>query len=632
MSSPARFLFGEFEIDCARFELRRNGRLVRLERLPMELLILLAEKDGNVVNRQEIVERLWGKDVFVDSEHGVNTAISKIRTALRENAGRPRFVQTVPGKGYRFAAEKNGFTKPVEAAPPQGVSETEAAPSAMIPSANVPAPQISALRFVAMTAVALFVTTAMLAALNVGGIRERILQRNHQAGSIRSIAVLPLANLSGDPSQDYYADGLTVELITALAENRSLRVVSRTSTLQYKGAGRPLPQVAQALGVDGILEGSVNRSADHVHMSLQLIYAPTDTNVWARSYDRDLNSAMSLPQELAQTIAAAARVGATPAKPQRYVNPEAHDDYLLGRYFWFRGNNVRSGEYFEKALRLQPDYALAWDGLADFYEVKAGGTMPPQEASVKSETAARKAVELDDSFPEAHNTLAMLYLFSEWDWRRAEAESLRTVALEPGFANGHHMRSYVLLATNRDNEALEEEKHANEIDPFEKPWALGRLYILLRQYDAAINDLRLREDADPKEPWLPRYLAKAYWLKGMWAESEQELEKAHRLDGDEAMANAEHRAFERGGEKAVEQLGVDVIRARARTQYVSPYDIAERYSYLGDKEQAMNLLEAAYRERAPWLVMLQKEPIFDFLHSEPRYRALVARIGLPSVH
>jgi TolB-like protein/DNA-binding winged helix-turn-helix (wHTH) protein len=632
MSSPARFLFGEFEIDCARFELRRNGRLVRLERLPMELLILLAEKDGNVVNRQEIVERLWGKDVFVDSEHGVNTAIGKIRIALRENAGRPRFIQTVPGKGYRFAAEKNGFTKPVEAAPPQGVSETEAAPSAMIPSANVPAPQISARRFVAMTAVALFVTMAMLAALNVGGIRERILQRNHQAGSIRSIAVLPLANLSGDPSQDYYADGMTVELITALAENRSLRVVSRTSTLQYKGAGRPLPQVAQALGVDGILEGSVNRSADHVHMSLQLIYAPTDTNVWARSYDRDLNSAMSLPQELAQTIAAAARVGATPAKPQRYVNPEAHDDYLLGRYFWFRGNNVRSGEYFEKALRLQPDYALAWDGLADLYEVKAGGTMPPQEASVKSEAAARKAVELDDSFPEAHNTLAMQYLFSEWDWRRAEAESQRTVALEPGFANGHHMRSYVLLATNRDNEALEEEKHANEIDPFEKPWALGRLYILLRQYDAAINDLRLREDADPKEPWLPRYLAKAYWLKGMWAESEQELEKAHRLDGDEAMASAEHRAFGRGGEKAVEQLGVDVIRARARTQYVSPYDIAERYSYLGDKEQAMNFLEAAYRERAPWLVMLQKEPIFDFLHSEPRYRALVARIGLPSVH
>jgi TolB-like protein/DNA-binding winged helix-turn-helix (wHTH) protein len=623
----ALFHFGEFEIDCARFELRRNGRVVKLEHIPMELLILLAEKDGSVVTRQEIVERLWGKDVFVDTEHGVNTAISKIRIALHENADHPRFVQTVPGKGYRLAAEKNGFAKPVEAAPPQGVSlEAEAALSAPMPLAKT-----SATRIVGVTAAAIFVAAAALAALNAGGIRDRIFSRN-QVGPIHSIAVLPLANLSGDPSQDYYADGMTVELITALAENRSLRVVSRTSTMQYKGASRPLPQVAQALGVDGILEGSVNRSTDHVHINLQLIYAPTDTHVWAQSYDRDLNGALSLPQELAQTIARAAGVGASPAKPQRYVNPEAHDDYLLGRYFWFRGNNVRSGEYFEKSLHLQPDYALAWDGLADLYEVKSGHEMPPREANEKSEAAARKAVELDDSLPEAHNTLAMLYLFSAWDWRRAEAESLRTLELEPGFANGHHMRSYVLLATNRDDEALQEEKRANEIDPFEKPWSLGRLYILLRQYDAAINDLRLREDADPNEPGMPFYLSKAYWLKGMWKESEQELEKALRLSGDGALAKAEHQAFERGGEKAVEQLGVDDIQSRARKQYVSPYGIAEQYSYLGDKEQTMNFLEAAYRERAPWLVMLQREPIFDFLHSEPRYRALVERIGLPPVH
>src|SRR5581483_1755695 len=250
MPPSARFRFGEFEIDCARFELRRNGRLVKLERLPMELLILLAEKDGSVVNRQEIVERLWGKDVFVDSEHGVNTAISKIRTALHESAGHPRFVQTVPGKGYRLAAEKNGFAKPAEAAPPQEVSlEAEAVLSAPMPPAKT-----SALRSVGVTAAAIFVTAAALAALNAGGIRDRIFPRN-QVGPIHSIAVLPLANLSGDSSQDYYADGMTVELITALAENRSLRVVSRTSTMQYKGAGRPLPQVAQALGVDGILEG-----------------------------------------------------------------------------------------------------------------------------------------------------------------------------------------------------------------------------------------------------------------------------------------------------------------------------------------------------------------------------------------
>jgi TolB-like protein len=329
-------------------------------------------------------------------------------------------------------------------------------------------------------------------ALNVPGLRDRVFARN-QIGPIHSIAVLPLANLSGDASQEYFADGMTDELITALAKNRSLRVVSRTSAMQYKGVRRPLPNIAQELGVDGILEGSVERSGNRVHMTAQLIYAPTDTHVWAESYDRDLNGALSLPDELAQTVDNEAKVASAPVRPPRYISSEAHDSYLRGRYLWFGENYARSREYFEKAIQLQPDYAAAWDGLGDSYAASAvGGEIPPQEAFAKMEAAARKALELDDSLPEAHNSIAGFYLFHAWDWHRAEAESGRAVELNPSYAEARHMHSYTLYALNRDDEALQEQKRATEMDPFARPWALGAAYIHLRQYDAAINELRAR--------------------------------------------------------------------------------------------------------------------------------------------
>ena len=291
--------FGEFELDCARYELRRNGRALKIERIPMELLILLAEKDGNIVTRQEIIDRLWGKDVFVDTEHGINTAIRKVRQALRDDPEQPRFVETVTGKGYRFVADRNGGARSAD-------TLVEVAPKIPAPESGSPARK---LRWpVPSAAIALCLIAGAVLALEVGGLRKRIFAR-HEVGPIHSLAVLPLTNLSGDPSQDYYADGMTDEMITALAQNRSLRVVSHTSVMQYKGASRPLREIAQALGVDGILEGSVNRSADHVHVNLQLIYAPTDTHIWAQSYDRDLNGALSLPEELSHTIANEAMVG-----------------------------------------------------------------------------------------------------------------------------------------------------------------------------------------------------------------------------------------------------------------------------------------------------------------------------------
>jgi TolB-like protein/DNA-binding winged helix-turn-helix (wHTH) protein len=624
------YKFGEFELDCGRFELRRDGRVLKLERIPLELLILLAEKDGYVVSRQEIVERLWGKDVFVDTEHGINTAIRKIRAALHEDAERPRFVQTVQGKGYRFViTPQNGNA----AATSQEV-KTPVAPE-MVPADAVPAGGASRRhrdwRSVVIAIVALFLVTGLIFGLNAGGVRSRLFAK-HQTGSIHSIAVLPLANLSGDPSQDYFADGMTDELITMLARNTSLRIVSRTSAMQFKGVQRPVRDIARELGVDGILEGSVERSGNRVHMTVQLIYAPSDTHVWAESYDRDSNEVFSLPTELSQTIAKEVRTAVSPAKPQRYVSPQAHDAYLQGLYTWYGIAPARSHEYFEKAIQLQPDYAMAWSGLANAYVAQAiVGDSPPQEVMGKAEAAVRKALELDDSLAEAHNSQAGLYLFSSWDWRKAESESLRAIQLNPNYSEGRTLHSYILMVMDRDEEGLQEQKIAIAIDPFAEPWSLGEAYIRLRQYDAAIHELRSRAEAQPGDAYTHFLLSQAYWLKGMWKDSEQELETGFRVAGDPKAAEAEHLAFARNGEKGVEELGVNEVKARARKQYVSPLDIAFQSAFLGDKEQTLKFLEAAYKERSPGLVFLQKDPVFDFLHSNERYKTIVKNMGLPPV-
>jgi TolB-like protein/DNA-binding winged helix-turn-helix (wHTH) protein len=360
--------FGEFELDRDRFELRRNGRALKLERIPLELLLLLAEKQGAVVTRQEIIDRLWGKDVFVDTEHGINTAIRKIRQALRDDPDDPRFVQTVTGKGYRFVAEKTDVSSlaaptPAESAPAATAPIPPAEPVATPPAVPLAAPKH---RFQSAAALLLILVAGTLVAVNAAGLRDRLFPAT-RARQIHSIAVIPLTNLSGDPSQDYFADGMTDEVITMLAKNTSLRVVSRTSAMQYKGVKRPLPDIARELGVDGILEGSIERSAKRVHMTVQLIYAPTDAHVWAESYDRDLDQAFSLPLDLSQTIAKAVQVATSPARPPRYISPEAHDAYLHGRYFWFTFNVSNTLPYFEKAIQLQPDYAAAWSGLADTY-------------------------------------------------------------------------------------------------------------------------------------------------------------------------------------------------------------------------------------------------------------------------
>jgi TolB-like protein/DNA-binding winged helix-turn-helix (wHTH) protein len=485
--SACIYKFDEFELDPSRFELRKNGRVLKLERIPMDLLILLAEKEGSLATRREIIERLWGKDVFVDTEHGINTAVRKIRQVLRDDPEQPRFVQTVTGKGYRFVAGKADDRKMASAGPETAdaaktltgakaiapvAGETSAKFSSQTSPASIPGSGSRRRVFIIATLV-VFVCATGLFSVNAGGVRDRIFSPN-RAVKIHSIAVIPLTNLSGDASQDYFADGMTDELITAIAKNHSLRVVSRTSAMQYKGVQRPVRDIASELRVDGILEGSISRSTDRVHMTVQLIYAPTDSHVWAESYDRDLNHAYSLPEELSRTIAKEVKLATSPKPTARYINPEAYDAYLRGRYYWFAVDIDQSQQAFEKAIQLQPDYAAAWSGLADAYGLRAVyGLRPGSDAMTKMESAARKAVELDDSSAEAHNSLTAWYFFFAWDPQRALAEADRALALNSPSTQSHFLRAHALIALHRTDEAIQEEKRFVELNPFVFPWALG---------------------------------------------------------------------------------------------------------------------------------------------------------------
>jgi TolB-like protein len=449
---------------------------------------------------------------------------------------------------------------------------------------------------------------------------------------IHSIAVIPLANLSGDSTQEYFADGMTDELITALAKNRNLRVVSRTSAMQYKGVKRPLPDIARELNVDGILEGSIERTPAGVHMTVQLIYAPTDSHVWAESYDRDLNRVYSLPEELSRTIAKEVKSATSPAPAPRYISPEAHDAYLHGRYFWFTTlDSSQAMPHFQKAIELQPDYAAAWSGLADTYALEGMQNHLPSEVSDKAHAAALKALELDPSLAEAHNSLAAWYLFYAWDPGRAEAEAHRACELDPSYGECHHILSYVLEVQQRYPEAEVEARRSAEMNLFQYPWELGVFYMGNRHYDAALKELTMRRVALPNQPEIATFLSKLYWLKGMYKESQAELERLDELQHDSAAKAAAHQAWIVGGEPAVERWGASNMKAFARKQYVEAEFLASIVAFTGDKDETLKYLDLAFRNHDPDLIFIQQEPLFDFLHADPRYQALVKKIGLPTV-
>jgi TolB-like protein/DNA-binding winged helix-turn-helix (wHTH) protein len=623
VNSP-RVAFDQFELDLHSGELRKGGRRIRLQAQPFKLLALLIENAGEVVTRDEVCRALWQADTFVDFDHSVAAAVNKIREALCDTAENPRFVETLPRRGYRFIGQvRRELPQPTvlqTAANAKGPARIQAAARFHVTRAKV-------LVFACVMAIALLV------GLNSSRVRERLFGR-HSAPRIQSIAVLPLVNLSNDADQDYFADGMTDELITTLAKNRALRITSRTSVMRYKTAQRSIREIAGELGVDGVIVGSVASSGKRLRVNAQLIRASDETHLWSESYERDLGDVLSLQEELARAIAEQVRVTSEPsdlprASTSARFNPDAHDAYLRGRYSWYQGEYQKSRDFFRKAIDLDPAYAAGYSGLADSYIGQCvSGELPAKEGMPKGEAAAHKALEMDDSLAEAHNSLAAAKLFYHWDWPGAEKEIKRALELNPSFSEAHHLYDYILSTSNRASEGLQQEKIAQELDPIARPWAIGRALLRQRRFDDAIQEFRSQLENEPGDANLHMNLAAAYYFKGMLKEAVTEEGKSLTLAGDSEGAAALASIYKSCGYKATLEWRFNARKKKAKNEYVSPVELAEFSAALGRQDEAIHYLKEAFDQHTARLIWLKQNPYFDSLHSDSRYQAIVKGIGL----
>jgi TolB-like protein/DNA-binding winged helix-turn-helix (wHTH) protein/Tfp pilus assembly protein PilF len=629
--SIVSYCFLDFELDPGRYELRRKGRNVPLEKIPMDLLILLLEKKGDVVSREEIIERIWGKDVFVDSEAGVNTAIRKIRQSLHDDPENPRFIQTLVGRGYRFLPPIK-----VVKEPPRDLNDvsTNDLASRKAVSQELPLPHpwvIWAVAFVLGVSVLVFL------AANVRGSRDWLLGWSRPA-PIRSLAVLPIENLSRDPGEEYFTDGITDELITDLAQIGELRVISRTSVMRFKGTRKPLPEIARELNVDAVVEGTVERYGDHVRVRAQLIRAADDRHLWAETFEREPQDILALQSEVASAIARQVQVKLVPGPRGgvRPVKPAVYEEYLKGRFAWNKRSEaaLQEGiEHFQQAIAIDPNYAAAYSGLADSYTTMGYlSYIAPKEAFSQARAAALKALELDGTLAEPHASLAYVRFYHDWDWPGAEAEFKQAIALNPNYATAHDWYSYYLTAMGRPEEALGEIRRAQEIDPLSLVIStdMGFQLFYKRRYDEAILQLRKTLEMNPKFPLAHLWLGRAYQQKEMYEEAIAEYSETDAaLPGWvvtlAGIGNVEGMA----GKKREARDMLARLNTLSQKKYVTPYGVALVYAGLGEKNQALNWLDKALDDRSHWLVWMRLDPRWDPIRDEPRFKRIVGRVGFP---
>jgi eukaryotic-like serine/threonine-protein kinase len=463
------------------------------------------------------------------------------------------------------------------------------------------------------------------------------------ATSVRSLAVLPLENMSHNPEQDYFAEGMTEALTTELAQIGTLRVVSRTSAMQYKEAKKPLPQIAKELNVDAVIEGSVLRYGNKVRVTTQLIKASPEQHLWAKSYDSDLRDILNLQSQVARSVAEEIRVKLTDQQQlrlrmtRRSINPEAHDAYLRGRYYWNSGKPEdvsKAQQYFQQAIDKDPLYAPAYAGLADYYSVLPFYTgARPEEVFPKAKAAVSKALQLDDSLADAHASLAYILTYYEWNWSEAEVEFQRALTLNSNDASTHHRYSRYLASLGRIDEALSEIKKAEQLDPLSPliKANIGVIYYFGRKYDLVADELRKLLNENQNLAVAHWGLGLAYQQKGMQAEAISELEKADVLE-KHASANtiaSLGNAYAEAGQKSKALQTLSELENRSKQEPISKYQFALVLVGLGEKEEAFTALEQAFRERSTLLTYLKMDPRFDPLRSDRRYTDLLRRIGLP---
>ena len=640
--------FGTYEVSFQSGEVRKAGLRIRVQQQPMKLLEILLEHPGEVVTREELRSRVWADESFGDFDQAVNIAIAKLRSALGDSAENPRFIETLPKRGYRFIADVSVVDadarpkRPESAAGDLSATEATEAKDKGDNSkdklqgtglAVAPKPRLWLTRWVIVALTLVLILPILFVLL--------LRSRGRVPAGIRSLAVLPLDNLSGDASQNYFADGMTDELITDLAQISALRVISRTSVMAYKGARKPMPQIARELNVDAVVEGTVLHSGDQVRITAQLIEASTDKHLWSQSYEGEFRDTLALQKRVAREIADQIRINLTPQeqaalKNVRVVNPEAYESYLKGRYFW----NKRTADglkaalaYFNQAIEEDPKYAQAYSGLADTYALLGDwqyAVMIPKEAFPKAKAAAIKALELDSALGEAHNSLAFVLDGFDWDFDSAGKEFRRAIELNPGYATAHHWYAWHLSLLGRYDEAIAEMRKAENLDPLSLiiNADLAELLVLAHSYDESIQQSRKTIEMDPNFALAHNQLAQAYLQKHMYDKAVAELQNAVQLSGGSPTSIANlARAYVLSGNRSEAEKLLSDLKKRSNPGYSNASEIAMIYASLGDTDQAMSWLEKGYEERFNPGVLLR--PGFDPLRSDSRFQNLVHRIGLP---
>ena len=598
----------------------------------MELLIFLVQRRGELVSRDEIAERLWGKDIFVEVDHSINVAVRKIRVVLRDDPEKPRFLETVVGRGYRFAApvicSDENLNPQVQPPPSQAQLVSD---STLL---------LSEKRVVSTRLKIVLGVTAVLALLTIGIVLNRNGAKGIKQPPITSLAVLPLKNLSGDPTQEYLADGMTEELIGRLAAIHNLRVISRTSAMHFKDTQISVPEIARTLHVDAIVEGSVMREGNRIRVHAQLIRGATDEHFWSETYDRDLRDVLTLQSEVAQSIAEKVEVTVTGKENERLtavrsVLPEVYESYLKGR-FALDTSNSRAGTeesvgYFEEAIQRDPTFAPAYVGLANAYSglstVFIG--VSPEQVRPKAMSAARKALELDPESAEAHVLMADIQQ-SQWQWAEAEVEYRRALELNPNNAAAHSGLALWLLSHGRTEEALTWAQRGRELDPLAVSGDdIGWILFHARRYDEAVHELRSVLAIRPDDAGALWDLGFVLIAKDQPEEAVPVLEKALSVsDGSPGVIGVLVRAYAHAGRRADALRLLGELKRREQAGYVPAAAFVNAYLGLGENNQAFAWLEQAYKEQSNILQWLKVHPYFDPLRSDPRFTELVRRVGL----
>ena len=629
--SPSRVLrFGVFQVNLAAREVRKHGVRIRLPGQPFCILSILLEKPGEVVSREEMREKLWASDTFVDFEHSLNSAIKKLRAALGDSPENSRYIETVPRLGYRFIA-------PVEEVSANGQSTAKPRLATVDVGTAAEVKESRHRRWLVLLGM-----SAVLITVTVGYfVWSRAHVRPQPPGGRLMLAVLPFENLTGDAGQDYLSDGFTEEMIAQLGhlDPEHVGVIARTSVMHYKHGEEQAGQIGRELGVQYVLEGSVRRESDRVRVTAQLIQMKDQTHVWSRQYDRELSSLLALQSEIAQeitdeiqlTLGRGHKLLASDRKPAASPNSyEVYDLYLKGRYFWNKRTKdgfQQAAEYFQQSIAKDPNYARAYAGLADTFVLMSSWSFVPQNEFIpKARAAALRALQIDDGLAEAHTSLALIAENYDYDWQTAEREYRRAIQLDPQYATAHQWYAECLSFQGRFADALTESERARQLDPLSLIIATDHGVILYfsRQYDRAIEQFNAVLDMEPTFS-RAHMVTYAYVEKGMFAEALEDAEKWHRSDGTPVWEVLAY-VYARSGQQA------QARRAMAKWEQLHPRPLTEvglmAYVAMDKKDEALALLLKTYQDHSIPLTAHKVEPGFDPLRGDPRFQDLLRRVGL----